>query len=56
MVESGGGEDEGWDEDGVRIRNCSLLYKEELKLESDVYNIFLQKSVLVVKLINSVIR
>lgn len=40
MVESGGGEDEGWDEDGVR--NYSFCIKK-IEIESDVYDIFLQK-------------
>lgn len=30
MVESGGGEDEGWDEDGVRIRNCSFFVMKKI--------------------------
>lgn len=53
MVESGGGEDEGWDEDGVRIRNYSFCIKKNLKVMSTTY---FCKSVSVVKLINSVIR
>lgn len=28
MVESGGGEDEGWDEDGMRIRNYRFSIKK----------------------------
>lgn len=35
MVESGGGEEEGWDEDGVR--NVVFCYEEDLKVMSTTY-------------------